>query len=212
MLDWSEVDPSILGTLFERGLDPRKRAQLGAHYTDRDKIMLIVEPVVIRPWLAEWQAEKTEIAADLDRAKAAKSPAARTKQQNDAERRLPHVPQPAEGVHRAGPGLRLGQLPLSRPPGAQRPGAPRATRGGIAWHPARFPGDRSGQRQGNRDQPLRGRVGSRLGLDRRDPVDASQRFRGIPQPDPQTARHHRVSRRDPDTGRRRAGVGRRRMS
>ena len=48
-LDWSEVDPSILGTLFERGLDPGKRAQLGAHYTDRDKIMLIVEPVIIRP-------------------------------------------------------------------------------------------------------------------------------------------------------------------
>ena len=43
-LDWSEVDPSILGTLFERGLDPGKRAQLGAHYTDRDKIMLLVEP------------------------------------------------------------------------------------------------------------------------------------------------------------------------
>ena len=41
--------PSILGTLFERGLDPGKRAQLGAHYTDRDKIMLIVEPVIIRP-------------------------------------------------------------------------------------------------------------------------------------------------------------------
>ena len=52
-LDWSEIDPSILGTLFERGLDPGKRAQLGAHYTDRDKIMLLVEPVVIRPWLAE---------------------------------------------------------------------------------------------------------------------------------------------------------------
>ena len=46
-LDWSEIDPSILGTLFERGLDPGKRAQLGAHYTDRDKIMLLVEPVVI---------------------------------------------------------------------------------------------------------------------------------------------------------------------
>ena len=37
--DWSEVDPSILGTLFERGLDPDKRAQFGAHYTDRAKIM-----------------------------------------------------------------------------------------------------------------------------------------------------------------------------
>ena len=86
-LDWSEIDPSILGTLFERGLDPGKRAQLGAHYTDRDKIMLIVEPVVIRPWLTEWKAEKAEIAAALERAEAAKSSATRRKRQNEAERR-----------------------------------------------------------------------------------------------------------------------------
>ena len=86
-LDWSEIDPSILGTLFERGLDPGKRAQLGAHYTDRDKIMLIVEPVVIRPWLAEWAAEKAEIAAELERADAAKSPATRTRRRNQAEQR-----------------------------------------------------------------------------------------------------------------------------
>ena len=37
-LDWAEVDPSILGTLFDRGLDPDKRSQLGAHYTSRDMI------------------------------------------------------------------------------------------------------------------------------------------------------------------------------
>ena len=86
-LDWSEIDPSLLGTLFERGLDPGKRAQLGAHYTDRDKIMLIVEPVVIRPWLAEWATEKAEIAAELERAEASKSPATRTKRRNEAERR-----------------------------------------------------------------------------------------------------------------------------
>ena len=86
-LDWSEIDPSILGTLFERGLDPGKRAQLGAHYTDRDKIMLLVEPVVIRPWLAEWATEKAEIAAELERAEATKSTAARTKRRNEAERR-----------------------------------------------------------------------------------------------------------------------------
>ena len=86
-LDWSEIDPSILGTLFERGLDPNKRAQLGAHYTDRDKIMLLVEPVVIRPLLAEWDAEKTEIIAELERAEAARSRPARTKRLNEAERR-----------------------------------------------------------------------------------------------------------------------------
>ena len=60
-LDWSEIDPSILGTLFERGLDPDKRSQLGAHYTDRDKIMQIVEPVIIRPLLVEWEAIRAEI-------------------------------------------------------------------------------------------------------------------------------------------------------
>ena len=87
LLDWSEVDPSILGTLFERGLDPDKRAQLGAHYTDRDKIMQIVEPVVTRPWLTEWKAEKAKIAAELERAKVAKSQAARTRLRKQAERR-----------------------------------------------------------------------------------------------------------------------------
>ena len=60
-LDWSEVDPSILGTLFERGLDPDKRSQLGAHYTDRDKIMQIVEPVIIRPLSEEWAAIRSQI-------------------------------------------------------------------------------------------------------------------------------------------------------
>ncbi|MCY3950184.1 MAG: class I SAM-dependent DNA methyltransferase [Acidimicrobiaceae bacterium] len=85
-LDWSEIDPSILGTLFERGLDPDKRAQLGAHYTDRNKIMQIVEPVVIRPLLAEWAAAKVEIAADLERADAVKA-AARTRQRNAAAQR-----------------------------------------------------------------------------------------------------------------------------
>ena len=86
-LDWSEIDPSILGTLFERGLDPNKRAQLGAHYTDRDKIMLIVEPVVIRPWLAQWEAEKAGIAAELERADAARAPSTRTRRRREAERR-----------------------------------------------------------------------------------------------------------------------------
>ena len=86
-LDWSEIDPSILGTLFERGLDPDKRAQFGAHYTDRDKIMLIVEPVVTRPWLSEWAAERAEITAGLERANAAKARSTRTKRRNEAERR-----------------------------------------------------------------------------------------------------------------------------
>jgi hypothetical protein len=62
-LDWSLIDPTIFGTLFERFLDPDKRAQIGAHYTDPGKIMMIVEPVVLRPLKAEWEAAKAKIAA-----------------------------------------------------------------------------------------------------------------------------------------------------
>jgi type II restriction/modification system DNA methylase subunit YeeA len=54
-LDWSAVDPSIFGTLFERGLDPDKRSQLGAHYTSRADIEVLVEPVVMQPLRREWE-------------------------------------------------------------------------------------------------------------------------------------------------------------
>ena len=87
-LDWSEIDPSILGTLFERGLDPDKRSQLGAHYTDRDKIMRIVEPVIVRPLLAEWEAAKAGIAAMMERVDAAESRAAHTRLRRQADRAL----------------------------------------------------------------------------------------------------------------------------
>jgi type II restriction/modification system DNA methylase subunit YeeA len=83
--DWAEIDPSIFGTLFERGLDPDKRSQLGAHYTDRDKIMLIVEPVVTAPLLSDWQKVKEEIALRLTKATSAKSPSAKTKAVQNAE-------------------------------------------------------------------------------------------------------------------------------
>jgi type II restriction/modification system DNA methylase subunit YeeA len=72
-LDWSEIDPSIFGTLFERGLDPNKRSQLGAHYTDPETIMKIVRPVIVEPWLREWENEKTALVAALEKGKAAKS-------------------------------------------------------------------------------------------------------------------------------------------
>ena len=87
-LDWSEIDPSILGTLFERGLDPDKRSQLGAHYTDRDKIMRIVDPVIVRPLLAQWEVAKAEIAGMVERADAAGSSAARTRLRRRADQAL----------------------------------------------------------------------------------------------------------------------------
>ena len=59
-LDWSAVDPSIFGTLFERGLDPAKRSQLGAHFTGKEDIETLVDAVVMHPLHREW-AETCEI-------------------------------------------------------------------------------------------------------------------------------------------------------
>jgi type II restriction/modification system DNA methylase subunit YeeA len=75
-LDWSAIDPSILGTLFERGLDPSKRSQLGAHYTDPATILRLVEPVVQRPLLAEWAETRQGIEAALQRRDALRAEAA----------------------------------------------------------------------------------------------------------------------------------------
>jgi type II restriction/modification system DNA methylase subunit YeeA len=84
-LDWSDIDPSILGTLFERGLDPDKRSQLGAHYTDRDKIMMIIGPVIIEPLKAEWEAIRSGMTALMATAEDKKAKAgARTKARNQA--------------------------------------------------------------------------------------------------------------------------------
>ena len=86
-LDWSVIEPSIFGTLFERGLDPEKRKQMaslfdpaappapplpmpaartsdkgvGIHYTDPATIMKIIEPVVLRPLWREWEEVKVKI-------------------------------------------------------------------------------------------------------------------------------------------------------
>ena len=53
-LDWGAVDPTIFGTLFERGLDPSKRSQLGAHFTSKADIELLVDAVVMQPLRQEW--------------------------------------------------------------------------------------------------------------------------------------------------------------
>jgi hypothetical protein len=60
-LNWALIEPAIFGTLFERGLDPDQRAQLGAHYTDRTAIWELVEPVVIRPLRRDYKAMQVRV-------------------------------------------------------------------------------------------------------------------------------------------------------
>jgi hypothetical protein len=60
-LNWADVEPSIFGTLFERVIDPARRKQLGAHYTSRADIELIVEPVLMTPLRREWDQIKAAV-------------------------------------------------------------------------------------------------------------------------------------------------------
>ena len=62
--DWSSVEPTIFGTLFERGMDPSKRSQWGGYYTSRDDILLVVEPVLMAPIRRKW-ADVQEQAGEL---------------------------------------------------------------------------------------------------------------------------------------------------
>ena len=65
LLEWSAIEPSIFGTLFERGLDPDKRSQLGAHFTGKADIEKVVEAVVMQPLRREWDAARQGIDAAL---------------------------------------------------------------------------------------------------------------------------------------------------
>ena len=94
-LDWSQVEPAILGTLFERGLDPDKRGQLGAHYTDREKILMVVEPVVMTPLRREFEAMQDRV----DGLMKGREPSPPTRQ-GQRRRQLPKWEQNAEAEWR----------------------------------------------------------------------------------------------------------------
>jgi len=68
-LDWRAIDPTIFGTLFERGLDPNCRTKLGAHYTDTATINKIIEPLITQPLSLKWQKVKAILEKSQNRSK-----------------------------------------------------------------------------------------------------------------------------------------------
>lgn len=57
--NWSKVQPSIFGTIFEDSLGKEERHVTGAHFTLLSEIMSVVEPTVLRPWREKIEAAKT---------------------------------------------------------------------------------------------------------------------------------------------------------
>ena len=89
--DWSRVQPVIFGTLFEGSLLKKQRHALGAHFTYESDIQKIVRPTIVRPW--------------EERIAAAKN----VSELLELLRQIARFP-------RAGPRLRLRQLPVRRLP------------------------------------------------------------------------------------------------
>lgn len=75
--DWSHIDPAIFGTLFERFLNPEKRGQIGAFYTDPAQIMQVLHPVLLAPLEAEWEGARAAIAAERPTARGQRAAAER---------------------------------------------------------------------------------------------------------------------------------------
>ena len=71
---------------LEIALRADKRSQLGAHYTDAEKIDLIVRPVIIEPLTAEWAAIKDKIAPLMERSRKHRDKAQQTRAFNDAQK------------------------------------------------------------------------------------------------------------------------------
>ena len=100
----------IPGTLFERGLDLDKRAQLAVHYTDWDKITLLVD----RP---SWTRRSRQVARRL----------------NEAERRYRAFLNRLRGFTVLDPACGSANFPLPGPAGAQP--IPRGGAGAVTLFP-----------------------------------------------------------------------------
>ena len=74
--DWSEVEPSIFGTLLTRALDSRERHKLGAEYTPRSYVERLIRPTIIEPLREEWEAVRIAAASLHLSAEAAEDSAA----------------------------------------------------------------------------------------------------------------------------------------
>ncbi len=150
-LDWSAIEPAIFGTLFERGLDPSKRSQLGAHYTDPAMIEQIIRAVITQPLLAEWAEVRDQIAEHLS----TPLPAHRSAQRQRRASRpslFPSLPIAGRAEIRERTPRRAGDREAAR------------------W---------SGECSRHREEPVCGGACPRDRLDRGNPVDATEGIRSF---------------------------------
>ena len=170
-LDWTSIEPAIIGTLFERSLDPARRSQLGAHYTGRDDIERVVDPVVMTPLRRRWDAVREESEAILKRWREAKTEQTQRNRRADFARLLAGLSGRADRGDGARPGLWQRQLPLRRVEQAARSGEGGHHLRRVERAAADVPAGPSEPALRVGDQPVRPGADPGCHLDRLPPVD-----------------------------------------
>ena len=169
--------------------------------------MLIVEPVIVGPLLAEWETTKAEIGATIERAGASKSAAARTRLRQQVERSLRSFLERLRKFIVLDPACGSGNflyMALHALKDIEHRVQLEARNDGP---PTRVPGPWGRQNvKGIEINAYAAELAPSVGVDWRDPVDAAQRVQRISRPNPEAARNHRVPGRDPRAGRQRAGL------
>jgi hypothetical protein len=46
-MDWSEINPDIIGSMFQAVIDVEQRSRLGLHYTSYSNIMKVIKPLFL---------------------------------------------------------------------------------------------------------------------------------------------------------------------
>lgn len=57
--DWTKVNPSIFGALFEGTMRSKERHKFGAHFTSEVDMLRVITPTIIRPWKEKIAKAKT---------------------------------------------------------------------------------------------------------------------------------------------------------
>src|SRR5690606_15354031 len=58
LLNWSEINPDIFGSMFQAVIDEERRGNLGQHYTSVSNIMKVIQPLFLDKLYAELEKSR----------------------------------------------------------------------------------------------------------------------------------------------------------
>ena len=60
--DWTQISPAIFGAMFQGVMKPQERRELGAHYTSRENILKVIQPLFLDALYEEFERSKNTTA------------------------------------------------------------------------------------------------------------------------------------------------------